>query len=273
MVDSATDAAIKESTLRDVTVDLGTLSTDSLRQLFRHNRGRVILLLGHVEGENFVAKDATGRTTLLDVPLAEVETMAEAHGCDVVFLGCNSARAETPVGVSQAFNPVDAVGRLVKALGARNYEEFAHRLTGADMSLVFSEAAFIRTKGKAVADAYANDTTTPEGRFRASNRVGKLLLVLGLAAAAGSGGTGETGSEGPGTGGSGGPGAEGFDPGGTGAGGSRGAGADGTGHSDSGPATANRTPARASDAAYAATGGMVLIIMVVLMLLVLKKVW
>jgi len=56
-----------------------------------------------------------GKKVLLEVPLGEVEEMAQSEQCDVILLGCNSANAATSVGVLQAFNPLPPRYRARKA--------------------------------------------------------------------------------------------------------------------------------------------------------------
>jgi hypothetical protein len=146
--------------------------------------------LGHVDGDNFVASDATGRNTLFTISLKEVEDLAAAAGCDTVLLGCGSALAGTPIGVNKPFNPVDAVGRLNKALMADNYLDFVRTLSNEDMGLVFTDTAFDRTTRKMEAEVYAREQGDREPVIREKNLAGRVGMVFGIGSSgiSGSGG-------------------------------------------------------------------------------------
>jgi hypothetical protein len=185
--DSATEAAIKASGVAKIREALDAPSMQTLKDFFRKNTGRVVVVLGHVEGEKFVATDATGKTTQFTLSLAEVEQMAATAGCDVVMLGCSSALAGTPVGVNKPFNPVDAVGRLDKALKAVNYLEFVRTLSNEDMGLVFADTAFDRTTKRIEAEVYVRESGKSEPVVRDRNLAGRVGIVFGIAAIGGGG--------------------------------------------------------------------------------------
>jgi hypothetical protein len=185
--DSATEAAIKASGVAKFREVINAPSKETFEDLFRKNTGKVFIVLGHVEGENFVATDVTGKSTLFTLSLAEVERMAETAKCDVVMLGCSSALAGTPVGVKKPFNPVDAVSRLDKALKADTYLDFVRTLSNEDIGLVFDESAFDRTTKRVEADVYAREPSESEQIVRARNLAGRVGIVLGIVASGGSG--------------------------------------------------------------------------------------
>ena len=193
--DSATEAAIKSSGVAKIREAIESPSKDTLQDLFRRNAGRVVVVLGHVEGENFVATDATGKNTLFSLALTEVEQMASSAGCDAVMLGCSSALAGTPVGVNKPFNPVDAVGRLDKALKAESYLDFVRTLSDDDMGLVFTDAAFDRTTKRIEAEVYAREPSKSGPIVRDSNLAGRVGIVFGIASSAGGGSNGGDGGD------------------------------------------------------------------------------
>jgi hypothetical protein len=163
--DSATDEAIAKArdvpTIRDF---LDQPSKETLQALFRKNSDKVVVLLAHGEGGNFVAKDPTGKITLFELPLIEVEQMAKAAHCPVVMLSCNSAQAGPEVGVNKAFNPVEAVGRLENALNAKTYFDFFQTLANKDMPLVFADTAIDHTTKRIEAEVYSPESGSVTGR-------------------------------------------------------------------------------------------------------------
>jgi hypothetical protein len=179
IADTAVEAAIKRSDTAKVWEKSDITTGDGLKEFFRRNKCRVVILLGHVEGEDFVSADAKGKVGL-KVSLSRVDRMPEEAGCDAVLLGCSSARAGTPVGVDKPFNPVEAVQRLSKALSAKTYSEFVRTLANRDMGLVLAETAFDRAANRVDADVYAREASKSESLLRESNRVGRLVLAFGI---------------------------------------------------------------------------------------------
>jgi hypothetical protein len=190
IVDSALKESLKDEKLKGVVIDIGSPSADGLRKLFAENSGRVVALVGHVEGDNIVARDVTGKKTLLEVGVGEVEKMAKEQKCDVIVLGCQSSDAGAPVGVRQPFNPVDAVRRFADALAAKDYEHFVRLLSSDDMNLVFGSTAFAGARSKVEADAFAKPADKREPRFGEADRVGRIIFSLGAVAVLGGGGPG-----------------------------------------------------------------------------------
>ena len=198
IADSAIKTAIETSDVAKIWDRVEITSVDGLRDCFNRNKGRVVTLLGHVDGDDFVVPDVNG-VFLFKVSPVEVEQMAEAAGCDAILLGCSSAKSGTPIGVDRPFNPKKAVERLSTALRQNNYFEFVQALVNKDMGLVFDGMAFDRTTRPAnlpkliEADVYARkiDTTTPrELVVRDRNLAGRMILVF---AASGLGGGGSGG--------------------------------------------------------------------------------
>jgi hypothetical protein len=188
--DSATESAIKTSAVSSIREQLDSPSKETLQDLFRRNSGRIVVLLGHVEGENFVATDAAGKNTLFTLSLTEIEQMAVTAGCDAIMLGCSSALAGTSVGVNKPFNPVDAVGRLAKALNASNYLEFVRTLSNEDMGLVFTDSAFDQSTKRVDAEVYTREAGRSEPVVRDGNVAGRVALVLAIAVAGTAGSSG-----------------------------------------------------------------------------------
>jgi hypothetical protein len=99
-----------------------------------------VVLVSHVEGANFVIRDAAlGLVT--SIPVDSVRTLASKYNIELIDLGCEtaqlSAAARFRLGVTTKFNTVDAVQALDNALSqSSNYSEFFQTLTSEDLKVV-----------------------------------------------------------------------------------------------------------------------------------------
>ena len=142
--DSGTETAIKTSKTLDA-ARLGTSGTpiNSLAQIesaFSSAQGKTVVLMSHVEGENFVTRDP-GRRIVSSIPVQSVRALATKYNVELIDLGCETAqhlRAERlGIGVTTTFNTVDAVRALNKAISASsNYSEFFQALTSENLTIV-----------------------------------------------------------------------------------------------------------------------------------------
>jgi hypothetical protein len=174
---SAVRDAIKTSGVGKFEGKGAVTSKDSLSELFRQNKGRIVVLLGHTDGGDFVATDDHGKP-LFKVALSDVERMAERDKCDLVLLACGSGRGEVQLGADRRFNPKLAVERLGKALAAKNYFDFVKTLANEDMGLVFDHSALARTDKLVRADVYAREAGTTEPVVLPGNRLGRLIMAF-----------------------------------------------------------------------------------------------
>jgi hypothetical protein len=150
--DTATEEAIRSaSPLRDHLLEPLPDSLEKMRAEFKKHKGNTFLIMGHVEGGRFVAKDPTGQIKLVDISLQDINTEAAEIGCKVIVLGCHSASANVPVGVIQEFNPIDAVSRLNKAVQAQTDYAFYKTLASKDFSLLLDESVLTDRNGAPVA--------------------------------------------------------------------------------------------------------------------------
>jgi hypothetical protein len=108
---------------------------DKIQAEFEKHSGNTYVMMGHVEDGRFVASDPTGQIKLVDISLREIQKAAVESGCTLVCLGCHSASANVQVGVTQEFNPIDAVALLSKAVLATTTYDFYKTLTAPERNI------------------------------------------------------------------------------------------------------------------------------------------
>jgi hypothetical protein len=142
--DSGTETAIKSSkTLRAARLGESGAPISSLAQIdsaFSSAQGKTVVLMSHVEGENFVTRDAA-RRIVSSIPVQSVRSLAAKCNVELIDIGCETAqqlRAEKlGIGVATKFNTVDAVRALDRAISASsNYSEFFQSLTSENLTIV-----------------------------------------------------------------------------------------------------------------------------------------
>lgn len=141
--DSATDSAINKSSLiKDRRLGGGEQISKlaDIERSFQNARGKTVVLVGHVEGSNFVARNAK-KEVVLNVPIASLRSTARKYDVELIDLGCRTAQEITKdslgLGVSTRFNTVDAVNSIDLALSrSKNYAEFFENLTSEGLKVV-----------------------------------------------------------------------------------------------------------------------------------------
>ena len=142
--DSGTETAIKSSnTLNAARLGESGKPINSLAQIesaFSSAQGKTVVLMSHVEGENFVTRDAA-RRIVSSIQVQSVRSLAAKYNVELIDLGCETAqqlRAEKlGIGVTTKFNTVDAVRALDSAIsGSSNYSEFFQALTSENLRIV-----------------------------------------------------------------------------------------------------------------------------------------
>ena len=142
--DSGTENAINKSkNLNAVRLGESGVPISNLTQIesaFQAAKGSTVVLVSHVEGTNFVTRDAA-RNIVSSMPVDSVRQLASKYNVELIDLGCETAqqlRAEKlGIGVTTKFNTVDAVQALDRALAqSSNYSEFFQALTSENLKIV-----------------------------------------------------------------------------------------------------------------------------------------
>ncbi len=141
--DSATEAAIRnaphvqKANLRE---SGKVLNLADIEASFKDAKGKTVVLIGHVEGENFVTRNARSEVAL-SVSIHDLRASASKYGIELIDLGCRTAQQISKdslgVGVTTRFNTVDAVNSINRAMShSKNYEEFFENLTSGGLKVV-----------------------------------------------------------------------------------------------------------------------------------------
>ncbi len=129
VVNSDTQAAIDQSKLKNNQVkaplELGSAEQrlEGVKQLFAQHAGHLLVVLGHIESDSFVAVNDRN-DELLRVPVRTMEQWATSYNVRLLSLGCNSAKPSNGAGVVGKFNSLDAVARLNRAISAETVGRF-----------------------------------------------------------------------------------------------------------------------------------------------------
>ena len=142
------DSKVKETLeslteLKNNIVGMPDPSLEKIEAEFSKHQRNTFVVMGHVGDGHLVASDPTGNVTQLNASLEEIQTSARKYGCEIVFLGCQSASTtQIGIGTGQNINPLDALAQLKAAAQARNCMEFLGKLASPDMDLIIDQSAF-----------------------------------------------------------------------------------------------------------------------------------
>lgn len=165
--DAIADSALRNRSIKfDVRLESVPEKQQRLEKLFGREEGHFLVVLGHIEKEEFVTWSESGEE-LLRVAVAKLEEMAKKHDVRLMLLGCNSAKVSGSTGVAGKFNTIDAVRRLGDALSAKTVSDFLALLccesvggtTGEKevLSLVISEDSTFVSRSRGWRDEYVID--------------------------------------------------------------------------------------------------------------------
>jgi hypothetical protein len=96
---------------------LDRLSDGGLTRSISHGKRKGYLLVGHVEGEAFVVRNASGTVTA-QYTFSELDKAARASDSTVVFLGCESAAVNGVTGFVDTVNALKVAEGLANAINA-----------------------------------------------------------------------------------------------------------------------------------------------------------
>lgn len=125
-----------EKELSDINVPVA-YNIDALKKAIIANKDNDIFLLGHIEGENFVTLNPSGKV-MFEVPISELMQLQQDHNIFMMFLGCNSADI-AGAGALKKFNSLDALKRLKMALKNDKMEGFLNDLSEGTLDLVIDD--------------------------------------------------------------------------------------------------------------------------------------
>jgi len=141
-------------------------------------RDRLVVVVGHVEGDAFVIR-SVGGTIERRVPIAGIDRLAQAGEANLVLtVGCNSFGAGGSSGFLQPVTDLEVARSLRAALEARTNAEFLSRLGTPDNPLVVTE----QTLGQLAGDEALRLERLLRHESKAQGAVVSVRLVGRLAA-------------------------------------------------------------------------------------------
>jgi hypothetical protein len=141
---SDTEDVLASKIPKDVLLSPDDLSLAGVIAAFKQNSGKSIFILGHVEDDSFVVRNASGKE-IARVKISQLLSAAAENDVLLFPLGCNSAKLSR-AGVATQFNSIDAVKRFSQALSsATNWKSFYQTLATPNLILVLDNSILSKT--------------------------------------------------------------------------------------------------------------------------------
>lgn len=173
-IDSATDAALKSSSLLRSSRLGGPnnilKSESDVAKIFAQAKGSTVVLLGHVEGSDYVVR--TGNNAIqLQVPIERMRAIARENQVSLIDIGCNTAKAIQSeafgLGVMTKYGSVEAVKSIEKALNSsKNLEEFLTNISSEGLKIVI-EPSYLQGQSELKASIYSRVKASAQSASKA----------------------------------------------------------------------------------------------------------
>jgi hypothetical protein len=146
-IDGATDSAFRKSKLlmnARVKGDGKSLhNMADLRKVFAKAKGSTVLLLGHVEGQDFVIRTAANAEQFR-APIDYVRLTAKEEGVSLIDIGCETTRSiesqSLGFGVMTKYNSVDAVSSIELGLrSSKTLADFLENISSEGLKIVVDQ--------------------------------------------------------------------------------------------------------------------------------------
>jgi hypothetical protein len=156
-IDSGTNRAIDRSALvksARVNSDSSSLKSEAdMRKIFQESKGNTLVLLGHVEGADYVVR-TNKNIVQLRLPISTVRAMAKENGVSLIDIGCETTKAiksqSFGFGVMTEYISVDAINSLETALHTSNtLGDFLENMSSEGLKIVV-EPSFLAEQEKSV---------------------------------------------------------------------------------------------------------------------------
>jgi hypothetical protein len=144
---------------------------DSLRQVFRQSRGRLLVVVAHHEDGNLVWRDARG-ALIQSFPIEEVHKLARETRTKIFLVACEIARV-TGSGPVKEVDSLELVNQLERASQARNYRQFFEHAASPELPMRLSASA---TAG--ACDVYQESVQRQNVRMMGVMILGDVLFVI-----------------------------------------------------------------------------------------------
>jgi len=146
IIDSSTEKAIKKSNIKGISVELDNNILSNLEKEMVQMKGQTLVVLGHVERDSYVIRNAMGNE-IASVEINKLRELSNKHKVQLIDIGCNTAALPSSqsnsIGVAARFNSLHAVELLIKSHNSsKNYAEFLHNISSKNMPIVIDTKIF-----------------------------------------------------------------------------------------------------------------------------------
>jgi hypothetical protein len=150
-IESATEKEINSSALLKnarVKGDSSSLKGEvDIKKIFQEAKGNTLILLGHVEGTDYVVR-TNGNVEQLRVPILKIRAMAKENDVSLIDIGCETTTAikekSFGFGVMTRYNSIEAVRSLDRALKtSTTLEDFLVNVSSEGLKVVL-EPSFLK---------------------------------------------------------------------------------------------------------------------------------
>jgi hypothetical protein len=147
-IDSATEAVLtKNKALKSARLagdGKALRSISDLEKLFASARSKTLILLGHVEGSDYVIRDAANKEQFR-TSIESIRNLAKQESVSLVDIGCETTKAiqsaSLGVGISTKYNSVEAVKAISRAMKtSKNFAEFMEGISSKGLKIVVDES-------------------------------------------------------------------------------------------------------------------------------------
>lgn len=111
--------------------NIASSSSENIINLVTSMRQKIIVVVGHVEGPDFVVRQADG-TASLQLPINDLERAAINADASLILLGCNTSKYSASTGLLSTTKDTDVAKSISLALASADYGGFFSHLAGTE---------------------------------------------------------------------------------------------------------------------------------------------
>ena len=159
--------AALDSAAGEVHLGLTGLTTEEVLAQLSVLERRIVIVVGHIEGEDFVIRGADGRV-VTRIPVAEMERVSDEAEASLILLGCDTVRvAEVSSGLAAPVRDIAVAEALTTGLRAEDYGNFLSAL-GSDAAPFLVRATTARRHGRIMEAERLGDAREMDRLMRAN---------------------------------------------------------------------------------------------------------
>lgn len=140
LLENAATKRMLSKDFSDKTVTFKLNINDFKKELIS-NKGKQIIILGHIENDNFITLDKGGKE-IFKISLEEINKFKKENNLSILLLGCNSGVTSGTTGVLNKFVSTDVLKRLKIAITNNTIESFLNDLSDETLDFVLDQTFF-----------------------------------------------------------------------------------------------------------------------------------